>query len=205
MNIWVQVSLYEAKMAHWHEGDSVFLLFPQMTGYTSGYLLTEVFVLKKKNVDRKCPSFVLGHRISKQTHLNGITFPRDFLEEMNTNWWQTLPGIPNIFVEPRCHIHWIVLVIYSRLRETSWTAVRSEFLTAWVLHLYFISLIASRKMCLINKLSAWRCLSACPHMWRNGYRCLIFSCCIFALSYSDVQVEDWNKTHEQRNGRLMLH
>lgn len=79
-------------------------------------------------------------------------------------WRITLPGIPNIFVEPRCPIHWIFVAIYSRLRETSWTAIRSEFLTARVFDLYYISVVGGRKMCLINKLSAWRCMFACPHM-----------------------------------------
>lgn len=52
---WYEIS--QRFLSHWPDDDSVFSLFPQMTGYTSGYLLTEVFVLKN-NVDRNFPSFV---------------------------------------------------------------------------------------------------------------------------------------------------
>lgn len=103
------------------------------------------------------------HWASRHTRmeLNSFGTPwREWTQIDDKLWRITLPRIPNIFVEPWRHVGWILPAIYSRLRETSSTAVRSEFLTVWMFHLCHMSVVAGRKMCQTNKPRQWRCVFA---------------------------------------------
>lgn len=163
------MSLYEAALhflSHWREDDSVFSLFPKWQPTLLATCSLKSLFLKTMLTGIFPPLCQDTASASRHTWMEFVSLGTSWKGWTHIDdklWRITLFGIPNIFIEPWCHMR-IFLAIYSRLRETSWTAVRSEFLTASVWHLYYISVVIGRKMCLINKLSVWRCMFACPHV-----------------------------------------